>query len=299
MILVLVLILLAAVMALALGAQAAARAALRAEERRTLHARLRAAAGEAAWDALRELAADTSPLVDHTNEAWAAPRTNMLPDAIETRAELLDATRDYNVNNLALAMTNPAVRTPTAVARDLLALARWPDPDGTVQALRDWADADAEGAREAGFHRLVGSGLAPPNAPFESPAELAAVLRAGRPAAPERDPAGWAVLPLEAGRLTPVNVNTAGREALLAVLGPGRAALVEALCRRRDARPVVALADVLDAETLRAAAPHLATGSRYFSVAARAALDGRQAAVRGLVRRNERGGIEVLRWVEP
>ena len=68
MILVTVLLFMAITLALVIQAQVVARMALRFEDRQSLRAQLRVAASEAAWNALRVLAADDNLQVDHTNE---------------------------------------------------------------------------------------------------------------------------------------------------------------------------------------------------------------------------------------
>ena len=256
----------------------------------------RVAAAEAAWNALRVLAADDNLQVDHTNEPWAAWQTNRLPNTIETVAVITDQNRYFNINNLAATPSNVAVRLPVSIVRDMFTANDWPDPAGETQALKDWMDSDSEGTREAGYYHQAHLPLEPPNAPMESPAELAGVLNATRVERREAPPA-LTILPNQAGQIEPVNVNTAGREVLRAVLGAGRSRLTEEICRRRDAYPVTALNQVMDAQTLGALLPYLNTRSRYFSVAAQAAKSGQQETICALVRRDDQGEIEILRWV--
>ena len=296
MILVIVLLFTALILALVMQSQVVARMALRFEDRQSLRAQLRVAATEAAWNAMRVLAADDNLQVDHTNEPWAAWQTNRLPNAIETAALITDENRYFNVNTLAAIPSNAAIRLPVAIVRDMFAANNWPDPVGETQALKDWVDRDSEGTREAGYYHLAHLPLEPPNAPMESPAELDGVLNATRTERRAAPPA-LTVLPNQAGRIVPINVNTAGREVLQAVLGAGRSVLVEAICRRRDAYPVTALNQVMDAKTLDALGPYLDMRSRYFSVAAQAARGGQQETICALVRRDDQGEIEILRWV--
>lgn len=296
MILVTVLIFMAVILAFVIQAQVVARMALRFEDRQSLRAQLRVAATEAAWNALRVLAEDDNLQVDHTNEPWAAWQTNCLPNAVETAALITDENRYFNVNNLAAIPSNTTARLPVAIVRDMFAANEWVDPAGETQTLKDWMDRDAEGAREAGYYHQAHLPLEPPNALMESPAELDGVLNATRMERRMAPPA-LTVLPDRVQRIVPVNVNTAGRDVLQAVLGAGRSALTDKICRWRDAHPVAVLDQVLDAKTLDALAPYLNTRSRYFSLAAQAARNGRQEAVYALVRRDDQGEIEILRWV--
>ncbi len=296
MILVTVLLFMAIILALVIQAQVVARMALRFEDRQSLRAQLRVAAAEAAWNALRVLAADDNLHVDHTNEPWAAWQTNCLPNTVETVALITDENRYFNVNNLAAIPNNATVRLPSSIVQDMFTANDWPDPVGETQALKDWVDRDSEGTREAGYYHQAHLLLVPPNAPMESWAELDGVLNATRTERRAAPPA-LTILPDRVERLVPINVNTAGREVLQAVLGAGRSALAEEICRRRDTHPVTALNQVMDAKTLDAFRPYLDTRSRYFSLAAQAARNGQQEAIYALVRRDDQGEVEILRWV--
>jgi len=173
----------------------------------------------------------------------------------------------------------------------------WPDPVGEAQALKDWIDRDMEGTRggRAITTRHTWS-LEPPNAPMESLAELDGVLNVTR-VERRAPPLALTVLPDRVERIVPINVNTAGREVLQAVLGAGRNALAEKIFRWRAAHPVTALNQVMDAKTLDTLGPYLDTRSRYFSLAAQAARNGQQETIYALVRRDNQGEIEILRWV--
>jgi type II secretory pathway component PulK len=172
----------------------------------------------------------------------------------------------------------------------------WPDPVGETQALKDWVDRDRGGTRGAGYYHEAHLPLEPPNAPMESPAEMNGVLNATRKEW-RAAPPGLTVLPDRVGQIVPINVNTADREVLRAVLGAGRSVLAEEICRRRDAYPVTDLNQVLDAKTLVALRPYLDTRSRYFSLAAQAARNGREETIYALVRRDNQGEVKILRWV--
>jgi type II secretory pathway component PulK len=296
MILVTVLLFMAIILALVIQSQVVARMALRFEDRQSMRAQLRVAAAEAAWNALRVLAADDNLQADYTNKPWAAWQTNFLPNTVETMALITDESRYFNVNNLATIPSNAAVRLPTAIVQDMFAANDWPDPVGETQALKDWVDRDRGGTRGAGYYHEAHLPLEPPNAPMESPAEMNGVLNATRKEW-RAAPPGLTVLPDRVGQIVPINVNTADREVLRAVLGAGRSVLAEEICRRRDAYPVTDLNQVLDAKTLVALRPYLDTRSRYFSLAAQAARNGREETIYALVRRDNQGEVKILRWV--
>ena len=64
------------------------------------------------------------------------------------------------------------------------------------------------------------------------------------------------------GQIVPINVNTADREVLRAVLGAGRSVLAEEICRRRDAYPVTDLNQVLHYRSNSAEAHFLISRAR-------------------------------------
>lgn len=296
MILVTVLLFMGLILALVIQSQVVARMTLRFENRQVLRAQLRLAAAEAAWQALHMLAADDNLQVDHTNEPWAAWQTNCLPNNVQTFARITDENRYFNINNLATIPSNTAGRLPQMIVRDVFTANEWPDPVGVTQALQDWLDRDTAGTREAGYYHQARLAQEPPNAPLESPAELDSVLNAART---ERrtPPTELAVLPDRTEGIVPINVNTAGRSVLQAVLGAGQSALAGKICQWRDAHPIITLSQVMDAKTLKELGPYLNTNSRYFSLAAHAALNGQQEKVYALVQRNDQGEVEILRWV--
>ncbi len=302
MILVTVLLFMGLILALVIQSQIVARMTLRFENRQALRAQLRVAATEAAWEALRVLAADENLQVDHTNELWAAWQTNCLPNNIQTITQITDENRYFNVNNLAAVPSNTAARLPQTIVREVFTANQWPDPAGETEALKDWMDRPdsprgrEEGTREAGYYHQARLTMEPPNALMESPAELGSVLNAAQ-VEQRAPPPELTVLPDRAERIVPINVNTASRPVLQAVLGAGRSALAEKICRWRSAHPITILSQVMDAKTLKELGPYLNTRSRYFSVAAQATHNGQAETVYALVHRDDQGEVEILRWL--
>lgn len=296
MVLVTVLILLGLMTALLIEAQVTAHLALRLEQQLCLRTELRAAAAEMAWNALQVLAADSNLQWDHTNEAWATPQERHFPNGITAVVFMTDENRFFDVNNLALRPTAKMARTPQEIVTDLCALSGIPNPAVQAQALKDWIDADLEGVREASFYKDRAPPITVPNAAMECPLELAVVV--GETSVVQRLSGILAVLP--ANRLqaaVPVNVNTVRREVLLGMLGPAQSALVERICRQRDAHPVTSLTQLPESKKLAAFTPFLEVKSSYFSVAARAEKDARTETVYALAHRDAQGQIQVLRWI--
>ena len=123
---------------------------------------------------------------------------------------------------------------------------------------------------------------------------------AGEMAPPDELVAEMLSLNVRAARIMPVNVNTAGRDVLMAMLGPQNRSAANTLCALRDAAPLTSLAPLkrlLKAGKDSPWDPYFAVKSSFFSVIARAAKDGGAEEVYALAFRDPMGNVEILRWV--
>lgn len=298
MVLVLVLVLLGMITALVVQSQMAARMALRIEERKVTRVQLRAAAADAAWEALSRLADDDDRRVDHTNEPWATPGGRQLPNGIETSVRIEDENRRFDVNSLSVRLPETTRRFPEDIVADILALSRQPDPRVQAQVVKDWVDPDHEGLREADYYRSLNPPATIADALMESPRELAEVL--ARSGSRGGVPPGLVVLPDRGRRIMPVNLNTADRDVIQAVLGPQNATAATTLIGLRDAGPLASLT-VLD-RLLKTGqenpwSRYFDVKSSFFSVTARAAQGEDSEEVYALVVRDAQGNVDILRWV--
>lgn len=280
MILPAVLFLLALLAALTLQMQISSRARLASESRADRRTMLRAAAADAAWHALRNLAADTETALTHTNSDWAIPLQVELPDGVLTSTRVRDAARCFNINNLGVAaVTAASARLPHMIAADLLAEAGCEEPENTAMRL-----LSAFNGRPAGSTGAL----------IRSFAELAEF-------APDADPerlAGlFSVLPNTGLTPTPVNVNTAPPAVLRAVLGPAREFESAALIRQRDIQPLAALEHFSEFPAVRDFAAYLDVRSMFFELDALAEKDQARAHIWTLVERNPLADLRVRRWV--
>ena len=292
-ILALALIMLGVMAALALEIQTLSRNLLRVEYEGLARARLRAAAGEGAWQALRRLASDATLLVDHTNEEWAAAVTTRLPDGITVRTEVTDENRRLDANMLASVSPSDKRRPAAAVFRDLLAAEGYPAPEMGLQFVLDWVDKDDAGGCEKEYYRSIESPVAPPDLPMESASELRWLLK------DETNSVGsLAVLPSGGTQIESINVNTAGIGALNALFGGQDGALAERIVYMRGLAPILALDQVIAPQLLPRFASYLAVRSSYFSVRASAEMDKKCEEVYCLARRDQSGAVQVLRWIE-
>ena len=112
--------------------------------------------------------------------------------------------------------------------------------------------------------------------------------------------ASTVAVPLRLEQPIPVNVNTAGRDVLMGVVGLQQDAAVQAVLALRQMEPLSSLAVLFMANPELAAALEgtLATSSNVFRVRARAAWKDQHAAVLAWVVREQNGDIRILQWVE-
>lgn len=310
MVLVLVLVVLALVSALVIEAQVSARHALRREEQGLLRVRLDLAAADAARQALQRLADDPDLNMDATNEDWAASVEVADPAGLTTRTWVQDENRWFDLNNLTLP-PRTAGRPASDIVMDLLTLCGDFEPVGKVDALGDWVDDNAEGAWESAFYRSLEPPYAAANRMLLSWSELLAVRgfrrdlfdrkpRYERRTAFQADMLDQVtVIPAARDTPVPVNINTAGGDVLLGVLGLQRDELVRLLLVRRARAPlrsVDSVLAVLDPETRQAVAPYLDVRSRFFRVEVRADAEDQTARLRVIAVRQKDGRVEVVQW---
>lgn len=273
---------------------------------------LRIAAAEIAREAAWAVAADGNLDVDHAGEDWARRRERG-GDGWEAWAVAEDAGRWVDWNNAGRAR-QPG-RGFGEILRNLMACCGQFEADAFPAALADYTDADGEGAFEAPFYRRAGLGREPPNRVLRSGGELAAVpgFRADW-WAPKEDGraaddlfggdlrAGAVAVPADREEALPVNVNTAGREALLAVAGIEQDAPVRTAMAMRLLRPFETTGILFAAHPEAAAALEgaLDVKSRHFRVRAEAKAEGsgRTWRVSAWYERGDDGALRCLQWAE-
>ncbi|MDO9542516.1 MAG: type II secretion system protein GspK [Kiritimatiellia bacterium] len=295
-ILAVVLILLGVITALVLQAQVLAYSCLQLENRKLLRTQLRETAGDGVWRALDVLAADQNLLIDHTNEAWAAPMHIRLPNGIDTEIMIIDENRFVDANLLAFVSPSEQWRPSAAIVRDLLAGELFIHPELQTEIVRDWVDQNLEGSYETAYYRRLQKPVEPANSPMASREELLWLLAATTNTTARTT--ALTVLPAQDPRLEPVNVNTAGRQTLMAVFGDNNVGLIERIIRLRNVAPLLTLKQVMDQVTLQKFASYLSVKSSFFSVYSRSEMGIAAEAVYCLVKRDQTGNIQVIRWVE-
>jgi len=269
-------------------------------------ARLDLALLEAVHSAARALADDDDLGVDHPDEKWARPVRRVLPEGIEVEWRIQDGGRRFDLNALAAPSGTETARPAADMVADLLRRAGQARPADAAEALRDAVDEDTDGRFEQRSDRspvenrpLIGAWDIPRAAGFagQSPPFPAPDGAEGKPALGD-----LTTLHPPAGRARPtVNVNTASRAVLLALLGDDQSAAVDALIAQRELHPLRALDPItVFVEPLRMARvrPWLDVRSAFFEIRA-TARDTAGGAVRRVVAlagREPDGRVRVLRW---
>ena len=309
LILTLVAIVLAGGLALLLQSKAAALS--RAEQAELLKERLRLAAAEAAREALWILASDDNLLVDSMQEEWAAPHETTSPEGLFTWAQVEDAGRFYNWNNLSA--SNRATRAPREILLDLMTFCGDFTPAVRVDALEDFLDADEEGTYESSFYESKDVSFQTPNRELWAPAELLRVhefsadLFRPRPTPAADDlfggdlGASTVVVPMALKAPLPVNVNTASRDVLMGITGLQQESAIRTVMTLRQVKPFESLSLMFMANPELAAALEgtVGTASTCFRVRAYAEMGSQRSSVLAWVERDSKtGDIRILQWVE-
>lgn len=310
--LVLVLILLALIVGLVVETQISARVSLRRQQTALLQVRLQQAAADVAWCALRKLANDEDPSVDHTNEVWAATEEALDPSGISTRVKTVDQDRYFDLNNLAINPPPAGTRPAGDIAMDIMTLCGDFAPVDRVDSLTDWVDPNDDGFAENARYREKEPPYEAANRPLYALSEVlwvngfsrAYFARHERSSALEAFSADTVdcltVLPGPHNSASPINVNTAGREVLLGILGVTQEGLVEVIKTWRNERPIRSI-DQFFTETGRSISaelrPYLDVKSRFFLVDAQAYAEGHTEHLQVLAQRSSAGNVDVLQWV--
>lgn len=276
---------------------------------------LRAAAAEAAREAMAGLAADADLTCDHAGEDWAQPLERTRADGIRTAARVEDAERWVDWNNAGA--DGAAGKRSAQVLENLLICCGHFEKGPWTAALRDYLDADGEGRWEDEFYGKKDPPHGAANRLLWAPEELWDVegVDSGwwRPrGGAERRAAGvfggeiresTAVVPPLArtgGEASALNVNTAGRSVLLAVAGVENEEMVDRALAMRRTRPFAstALLALAGPDAGAALSGVLDVRSRRFLVRAVAEREGRARVVAAWVARDDAGDLDILMWAE-
>jgi general secretion pathway protein K len=230
--------------------------------------------------------------IDHLGEPWALTLPPIPLENGEVRGAIVDAQGRLNVN--ALGATDASAEVERARLARLVAQRGM--PPAVLAAMADWIDADgvaeASGGEDAFYLAQPVPRLAA-NAPILRVAELGAV----KGVTPRMLAA---VLPylsaLPSG--TPVNVNTAPREVLAAIVGNAGTESLEALLADRARKPFTTIAEFrarLPDGSALASDVALSVKSNYFYVTIEARQGATRAHARALLRRGG-GGKPAIIW---
>jgi general secretion pathway protein K len=230
--------------------------------------------------------------IDHLGEPWALTLPPIPLENGEIRGAIVDAQGRLNIN--ALSATNASAEQERVRLGRLFAQRGM--PSAMIAAIADWIDADSvaeDSGGEDAFYLAQSAPRLAANAPILRVAELGAV----KGVTPRMLAA---VLPylsaLPAG--TPVNVNTAPREVLAAIVGNADAESLEALLADRVRKPFTTIAEFrarLPEGAALASDVALSVKSSYFYVTIEARQGVTRSHARALLRRGG-GGKPAIVW---
>lgn len=273
---------------------------------------LRQAAAEAVRLAVQRLADDEDLAADHPSEPWARPTEYETPLGVSIRCVIRDEQSRIDLNNAAAPFA-PGHRSPSDILADLLMQCGDFSPSLRVGALRDFVDEDRDGPRETSFYCRSEESWSNPDRVLYGFRELLHVVGwtedfvapAARVSVGRSFDALLAdhvtVIAVPRDRPIPININTATREALRAVLGFEQDHLADLIMTLRSIRPIRSTDSLMVAaspETFDRLQPHLDVRSRYFRIRVRAEKAGRRHDVEALAIRGDEGHIRIAQWVE-
>jgi general secretion pathway protein K len=248
--------------------------------------------GGAQW-ARSILAQDArSSAIDHGGELWATGLPSTQIEQGTVAGDIRDQQGLFNVNNLALERNTSA--------RDLAAFRRLLQTIGLdanlAQAVADWIDADEDAQPRDGAEDPYYLRLAVPHRTANQPvAEIGELLRVRG-----MDEAALAQLRRFATALprrTPVNVNLAPAEVLVAIVNGLTLAEAQVLASDRAAAPFRSLEDFsrrLPRRSFEWNEGELAVASQYFLVQGRATVGNADVRMEALLQRDGRQLAEIV-----
>ena len=229
--------------------------------------------------------------IDHLGEPWALTLPPIPLEDGEVRGAIVDAQGRLNINALGTADAS-AEQERVRLTR---LFAQRGIPPAALAAMSDWIDTDSV-VRESGGEDAFYLAQPVPRLAANAPVLRVAELGLAKGVTPR---ALAAVLPflsaLPAG--TPVNVNTAPREVLAAILGNIGGESLEALVADRARKPFTTIAEfrsrLPDGASLASDAA-LSVKSNYFYVTIEARQGATLSHARALVRRGGGGKPEIV-----
>lgn len=310
--LVMMLILTAVITGVVLHVQWRARRELAATQRTLRQASLHQVAAEAIRTALQRLAKDDDLMVDHERKGWATPQLTTNPAGIMVRLRITDENRFFDWNNLSIRPLGPQARSATDIAMDLMNLGGDYAPLERLDALTDWLDDDQNGLGETPFYHQQTPAYAAANRPLYAWSELLFVHGFSRDFFRPREHSNvfahaasalldnFTVVPVPRERPVRVNVNTASRDVLLAVLGIDQSYAVQALLALREGGPIRSLLPIqrmMAPQLQEVIERYLDVRSLFFRIDADARQDGQGAHIRALARRDDKGALNIVQWL--
>lgn len=289
------------------------RRSLAAAQRALTHTTLHQAAAEGIRAALQRLAADDDPKVDHDRKPWATPQLVTNPVGVVVAVRVTDENRYFDWNNLSIPPLGPQSRNASDIATDLMNLSGDYAPLDRLGALMDWLlDANSSGLWETPFYRQQLPPYEAANRPLYALSELLWVNGFSRDLFRPRQTdnvfahhaAGlldsFAVVPVPRERPVRININTASRDVLLAVLGIDHGYAAQALLALRESGPIRSLQPInrmVEPRLQDVIERYLDVRSLFFCIEAEAEMDGQSERIRAVAHREESGALGIVQWI--
>lgn len=312
MVLPIVLILLSLVTGLVMHILYAQRLDTRMDQLRWTQTRLRTALTDEALYTLGRLADDEERAVDHLEKEWNRPVETERPDGVTTITRVTDLNRMFDLNNLADHQMPHTQTEAERMVSDLILMTGDFAPVERIEALTDWVSTTNTGTYTSAFYMQKDAPYRTPDTPLHTWSELLWVHGFDTPYF-ERKPLYKIARPFSENlidlaciipgpdkRPIPININTAPKPVLEAVLGPERETLVRYIELARLDQPyrsIDALLALADPGYLEDVRPFLDVRSNYFLVEVNGFAAEHRAHLRVVAQRDTEGNIRIRQWV--
>jgi type II secretory pathway component PulK len=275
-------------------------------------ARLRTALTDEALHTLGRLANDEDRAVDHLEKEWNQPVETERPDGVTTITRVTDLNRMFDLNNLSAHRMTHTRPEATRMLNDLMIMTGDFAPVDRIESLTDWVSTTNTGARKSEFYLQKDPPYRTPDTPLHTWSELLwaqgfdktyferkPLYQIARPFSENLIDLAC-IIPGPYERPMPININTAPRAVLEAVLGPDRDMLVRYIELARLDQPyrsIDALLALADPGYLQDVRPFLDVRSTFFLVEVRGFAAEHRAHLRVVAQRDTEGIIRIRQWV--
>ena len=312
-VLIMVLVFLGLTAGVVLQAQMLVRLRLQHQEIKLQEQLMQQAGFDAIWSAIDTIANDDNLLVDHLDEDWSMKREFITPNGISILIEVVDENRFFNLNTLSVENTTSSYLSPSELLMNIMTLAGDFTPIDKVDALKDWIDTDQEGFYENTFYQEQDPPYETADRALYTWQDILLVngfthetfIPQSRLYASDQFKADLNNMitiyaPLKSSP-TPININTADKITIQALLGIEYMDLADTLIATRQITPIRSLELVyaaIPSDLVELVRPWLSVQSSLFRIHVRAFKDGASRDFLAVAQRdNDTGEVSITKWV--